>query len=317
MLGKAIEILIVTTTVNHVYKFGNEYRIQAKGGPIGLRCTGEMADCFMVNWDKQLLMKLKNLGIEPEVYERFKDDIDVVTESLEKGSKFLDGRIVIDEEKKIIDEGKSDSKVTMEVIKEIAESIDPMIKLTIDTPCNYEDDAIAILDLKVSINAEEHNRIDYQFYEKPTKNEKVLLADAAMSAKQMRTILTQECLRRLRNTSMEMGEEVQRKHLNKFMLKLKNSGHSPQYRKQILDSALKAFETMVREDKNGSKPLFRSRQWNKKERLEMKSKKKTNWFNNTKKKSSEIVYKSVLFVPPTPRGELARQLKSTKIVRRG
>ena len=54
--------------------------------------------------------------------------------------------------------------------------------------------------------------------------------------------MTQECLRRLRNTSMEMGEEVQRKHLNKFMLKLKNSGHSPQYRKQILDSALKAFE---------------------------------------------------------------------------
>ena len=103
MLGKAIEILIVTTTVNHVYKFGNEYRIQAKGGPIGLRCTGEMADCFMVNWDKKLLMKLKHLGIEPEVYERFKDDIDVVTESLEKGSKSVDGRIVIDEEKKKID----------------------------------------------------------------------------------------------------------------------------------------------------------------------------------------------------------------------
>ena len=62
MLGKAIEVLIVATTTNHVYKFGNKYRVQAKG------------------------------------------------------------------------EGKSDEKVTMEIIRDIAETIDPMIKLTIDTP---------------------------------------------------------------------------------------------------------------------------------------------------------------------------------------
>jgi hypothetical protein len=207
---------------------------------------------------------------------------------------------------------KSYEKITMEIIKEIAEGIDPMIKLTIDTPCNHEDNSIPILDLKVSINPKENNRIDYQFYEKPTKNGKVLMADAAMSAKSMRTILTQECLRRLRNTNIEMGEETARKHLNKFMLKLKNSGHSIQYRKQILDSSMKAFEKILKEDKNGTKPLFRSRQWNEKERSEMKNKKKVNWFNNYKKemtKKSDITYKSVLFVPPTPRGELARQLK--------
>ena len=87
---------------------------------------------------------------------------------------------------------------------------------------------------------------------------------------------------------------------------------SNKYRKEILDSALNRFGKMLIEDRNGTKPLFRNRNWNLNERNDLKNRKKTNWFNNNKKKlenKSEIVYKSVLFVPPTPRGELAKQLK--------
>ena len=51
------------------------------------------------------------VGIEPDVYSRFKDDINIVTEALEKGSKLVGGKIVIDEEKKFIDAEKSDSKI--------------------------------------------------------------------------------------------------------------------------------------------------------------------------------------------------------------
>ena len=67
-----------------MYKFGNRYMVQGKGGPIGLRCTGEMADCFMVDWDKELMKKLDQVGIKLDIYSRFKDDINVVTECLEK-----------------------------------------------------------------------------------------------------------------------------------------------------------------------------------------------------------------------------------------
>ena len=41
--------------------------------------------------------------------------------------------MVLDEEKKNVDEKKSDEKVTMEIIKDIADTVDPMIKLTIYT----------------------------------------------------------------------------------------------------------------------------------------------------------------------------------------
>ena len=80
------------------------------------------------------------------------------------------------------------------------------------------------------------------FVEKATKHPKVSLMNSALSFSQKRTILTQECLRILRNTKIELGPEVQKKYLDKFMLKLKISGYDQKFRMEILDSALKAFE---------------------------------------------------------------------------
>ena len=84
----------------------------------------------------------------------------------------------------------------------------------------------------------------------------MILANSALSFSKKRTILTK----------IELGPEVQRKHLNKFMLKLNNSGYSKKFRTEILDSALKAFQKMIEDDKNDVKPMYRSRDWNSKER---------------------------------------------------
>ena len=216
-------------------------------------------------------------------------------DGLEKGTKYLNGKLIIDDAKKVEDEDKSDSKVTMEIIKDIAEELDKMLKFTIDTSCNYDDCKIPVLDIKVNINEDMDYRIDYEFYEKPTKHPKVLLADSAISASSKRTILTQECLRRMRNTKIELGENVRNKYLNAFMVKLKNSGYNRKYRVEILDSAMKAFEKMLEEDRNGKKPLFRNKEWMREEREASKDDKKRNWYKDDKNS-----YKTVLFVPPTP-----------------
>jgi hypothetical protein len=306
MFGKALEIMLIACMDNHAYQFENKVRIQNKGGPIGLKLTGEIADCVMIDWDKKLLSKLKSFELIPDVYTRYKDDIEVVMESLDKGSKLEDDKIVIDEEKKSVDEDKSDTKLTMEIVQTIANSIDPMIKLTVETPCDSPDGKLAVLDLKVNVNHDEQNRIDFEFFEKPTKNPRVILADSALSFSKKRTILTQECLRRLRNTKIELGPGVQNRHLNLYMLKLKKSGYNQKFRTEILDSGLKAFQKMIEDDKNGSKPMYRSRDWNADQRQILKSKKKINWWNST---NSKIQYKSVLFVTPTPGGVLAKELR--------
>ena len=306
MFGKALEIMIVLCMDNHVYQFENQIRIQKEGGPIGLKLTGEIADCLMIDWDKKLLAELKKYKMIPEIYTRFKDDITIAIESLEKGCSLVEGDIKIDGKKKEVDDTKTDSKVTMEFIQEIANSINPMIKLTIETPCNFKDGKMPVLDVKVNVNKTEQNRIDFEFYEKPTKNPKVILASSALSFNKKRTILTQEGLRRLRNTKKELGQEVQKSHLNQFMLKLKHSGYNYKFRTEIADSILNAYEKILESDKTGVKPLYRSRTWNAKERKNAKIAKKFNWWNSTK---SNIQYKSVLFVTPTPGGVLAKEVR--------
>ena len=89
--------------------------------------------------------------------------------------------IVVDEKKKTVDENKTDNKVTMEIVQKIENSIDPMIQLTVELPCNCIDGKLPVLDVKVDINCEEENRIDFQFFEKPTKNPRVILANSALS----------------------------------------------------------------------------------------------------------------------------------------
>ena len=67
--------MLVACMDNHVYQFNNQIRVQKKGGPIGLKLTGEIFDCIMIDWDKKLLIELDKLKMIPDIYTRFKDDI--------------------------------------------------------------------------------------------------------------------------------------------------------------------------------------------------------------------------------------------------
>ena len=113
-------------------------------------------------------------------------------------------------------------------VNEIANDVNPMIRFTFDLPEKHQDKKLPVLDLKVWLSKTEE--LMYEFYEKPTKNAKTILASSAISWHQKRTILTQEAIRRLRNTSVSLGVEVQNLHLNTFMKKLQISGYSENFR---------------------------------------------------------------------------------------
>ena len=55
----------------------------------------------------------------------------MATKRLENGSKIVNGKLVIDEDRKLADEGKEGDIITFEILKEIAEEVDPMLKFTI------------------------------------------------------------------------------------------------------------------------------------------------------------------------------------------
>ena len=51
----------------------------------------------MIYWDREFLSKLNSFGIVPALYERFKDDITIVTKSLEAGTKWQEGVLIVAE----------------------------------------------------------------------------------------------------------------------------------------------------------------------------------------------------------------------------
>ena len=78
----------------------------------------------------------------------------------------------------------------------------------------------------------------------------------------MLTILTQECLRRILNTKLELGNGETNEQLNRVMVKMKNAGYSMNYRTHILK--------MLEDDRNGTKPLYRNIEWNRENRMNEK-----------------------------------------------
>ena len=58
---------------NHVYTFDNEIRKQTKGGPIGLKLTGVLAQIFTIWWDKEFAARLDEMSIVVRMNKRYVD----------------------------------------------------------------------------------------------------------------------------------------------------------------------------------------------------------------------------------------------------
>lgn len=114
--------------------------------------------------------------------------------------------------------------------------------------------------------------------------------------------MTQEVLRILKNCCVELPWEQVIQHVNVITMRMQFSGYNKKFRYEVVNSALKAYRTMLLKDLAGKVPLYRPKGWMEKEREEAKRLKKNNWY-----KSSN--YKSVIFVPATPSSMLKKRLQ--------
>ena len=131
---------------NHVYNFNGELRKQKEGGAIGIDITGEIAKIFMTWWDKQLLLRLNELNINPFLYKRYVDDISNGVHAIEEGYEYVEGGF------NRLEEGEMNNiprdQRTFDIIRKIGDDIHKSIQLTADVPSNYSDGRVPILDLK-------------------------------------------------------------------------------------------------------------------------------------------------------------------------
>ena len=72
---EALRIGLKVVMNNHTYKFNGCIRKQQKGGPIGLELTGNLAQVFMIWWDRTMITRLSDLGIVKRLCKRYVDDV--------------------------------------------------------------------------------------------------------------------------------------------------------------------------------------------------------------------------------------------------
>ena len=173
-----------------------------------------------------------------------------------------------------------------------------MIQFTFDVPSKNPDSKIAILDLKV--NLDQNGNVIHNFYEKPTKHPQLILANSAISYHQKITIMTQEAIRRMKNTNS--GPKYQNIFLSQFMSKLRNSGYDRKFRAEVIRRSKKAFGKIVEKDRSGEMPMYRDRDTL--DKLRSEKLKKGSWWNR-----GPVKYSSVVFIPATPGGILAKQMR--------
>ena len=77
------------------------------------------------------------------------DDLNGLFQSLPPGTEFKNGILVYNVDKAESDKDIPIDKITMDIVQDVANIIEAMIQMTSDVPCNYLDNKVPMLDVKV------------------------------------------------------------------------------------------------------------------------------------------------------------------------
>jgi hypothetical protein len=150
----------------------------------------------------------------------------------------------------------------------------------------------------------EEGFILHEHFEKLMSSKKIMHASSAISASCRQSVHTQEVLRRFFNSSMRLDWKTEiAPVITEYMARMMHAGYPEKYRRDTLSRALRIYDKMVEDDRSGQRPLYRPKDFERVERQNEKHRKKTNW-------SSKGGCVAPIFVPPTPNGELAAQLRT-------
>ena len=253
----------------------------------------------MWRWDRMYLEKARKAGVEIEMYQRYVDDSNQIDIVPPKGAKYdiKEKKVQIDHN--LIELEEEDDKRIARILTEIANDVMPCIKMEADWPTKNEKKKLPILDMEVWM---QNGWILYSHYEKPMSCRSILNSKSAHPTNCKKGVHTQEILRRIINCSQKLDWNKETvPFLNDYMMRMKEAGYTEGYRKAILINALRIHEKKIKDEEEGTRPIFRPKNWKKEERRRDKIRKKKTW-------ATERGHIAPIFVPATPGGELLKRM---------
>jgi hypothetical protein len=233
-------------------------------------------------------------NLSPHLLKFYVDDQNLVVEELPPGSRLVEGKVEVVETEVEVDRAVPGDRRTALVYKDIANSICPYTKVSVDFPSAHASGWMPLLDLQVRMRQDK--TVDWKYYKKKVTSQYCVLNRSAVPAKVKRVALVQEGLRRLRNTRPALVEECKVEQMEDLAEMMLHSGYPEDYRAGVLQAALVGYQRQVEADAKGDKPLYRPREWRQEERRKRRGLRRAAWFRPAD---------TVLFLPATPNSELA------------
>ena len=302
MFSLVLEHAIKTTMKNHIYSYNGQLFRQKRGAAIGLKLSGSLAVFATQVWSKRfndLLAKANSDTIMLKLYmsSYYMDDGNWAAKALPPGCRLVEGKLEI-----VQSEVENDCQIpadirTGEIIREIGNSINNYIRLTVDTPSSHPSGWMPILNIQVKV---ENNKIVYKWFRKEMSNYLLLLANSAMPWRTKRECLVQYAMTILLNTSRQLPWEVVADTLSEFSHRMLVSGYNSKFRLEVIQAAVVGYERKVARAESGGPPLYRPRDYQPEERRKKKLMSKTSWYRPAN---------TVGFFPATPNAVLAKKFQ--------
>ena len=300
VMSLVIAKLTHTNMSNHFYTFNGKLFKQSKGGAIGSELTGEVSGLYMVMWDQKYLKKLKTLGIHPKCYVRYVDDTLVITDTINKGVRFVKNKLVWSMTAFEEDANTNDDDRTFKLLKAIADSIDKDIQWEADVSSNHSDGKLPCLDLKLWVVG--GKSVKFEFYKKPMASKYTLLYRSALSDQIKRSTVFMECYRRLNNCSPDLPWSTKAKHLSDYSYCMMISCYNQTYRQKIIHGTLERYRQMSEMVSDGAKIWYRDRDQIAADKLARGGNSAATW--HLRGETTQT-----MMVPITPNGTLARSVQ--------
>ena len=236
---------------NHSYSFNEKVFCQKRGCPTGLRCSCSISKVRMVTWMNKVVDLLNKSSVELKLSFFYVDDVRVGLSPLPPGARWMretkEIKICKDQELVDLNSLESPSARTSRVLKELFNSVREDLEFTKELPEEFKGGRLPTLDFAMWVHKELGEgspttpQVRYIYWEKPMSSPFLIPEASNTSWNAQRSTLTQEGLRRLLNTSMDLSASERCEVMDRFSQKCIKSGYSVRQTREVMLCSLKGF----------------------------------------------------------------------------
>ena len=215
----------------------------------------------MEDWIRKLHGKLVDKGVQVHLLTKYVDDVLIVVDTMDLGSRWTSEGICSTEETVQEDTSncRSRQEVTFEVLKQAANEITPYLKFTGEA--SVRETGIPVLDTKIwfgdrkgghswYLGGECHGKgegkcLMYSFYSKSMTNPLGILKRSVLAEGTKVSTASAEILRRLKTFSIHANKFMVEETLIEYMDNLLGMGYSEEWRQKVLTNTIKGYRRIL------------------------------------------------------------------------